>query len=265
MDRLGSETVSLPFGVGRLFLDSAPRTAPHSPWHHEWGLTPANLPIPGKVASATAGCGRRHGNEAGSSVRNRSILCRLRRPDAGLGWRAWRLVRQVNWNRGPHMDFTRRTSLGLFGLSPSWLQATTLIMARSHHQNLVFEGDKVGPPPMLPPLQPRPYPNRRQYLLTDGTLRVADGFVRALCANWLARAGVARAIPYGLDIRTDEQKLWLLGRRSFALRFDGDLSDVLTRARSVPFQPTWLCCAVAVRFRPMRTTAEGKLVPDSFD
>src|SRR5437016_3289650 len=106
------------------------------------------------------------------------------------------------------MHTTRRTFLSLLSIAPSWRDATNIGAPPNRRRNLVIEGDKVGPPPILPPLPPRPYPNIRQYLFTDGTIRDGGGgFVYNLWLHWLRRAGVARSIPYGLDIQTDEQKL----------------------------------------------------------
>ena len=86
----------------------------------------------------------------------------------------------------------------------------------------------------------------------------------ALYADCLARAGAARIIPHGLDIQTDEQKLWFLGCRTFALRFDGDLNDILRRASSQPFYPPWRG-QVKQHFEPLGMTSDGRAVPDRFD
>jgi hypothetical protein len=80
----------------------------------------------------------------------------------------------------------------------------------------------------------------------------------------LERAGVARRIPYGLDIQTDEQKLWLLGRRCFAPRFEGDMNEVLRRAISLPHRPSWRG-RIKQQFQPMATTHDGRMAPDTLD
>jgi hypothetical protein len=75
---------------------------------------------------------------------------------------------------------------------------------------------RVGPMPHLPALPPRPYPYRAPVLFTDGSIGYIDSYVVGLSINrWLSR-GLARMIPYGLNVNTDEQKLWLLGRSTFA-------------------------------------------------
>jgi hypothetical protein len=163
------------------------------------------------------------------------------------------------------MHTTRRTFLGLVGVASGWRDAVGALATPSEDRNPVTEGDKVGPPPMLPPLPPRPYPPRRQYLFTDGTIRDGGGgFAYGLWLHWMWCAGVVRSIPYGLDIQTDEQKLWLLGRRSFAPRFDGDLMAFVRRATSRPHQPSWRG-RIKQQFPPMTTTDGGRLVPDMFD
>ncbi len=163
------------------------------------------------------------------------------------------------------MQTTRRAFLSLLGIAPAWRNAVGGSTQPNDHRNLVIEGDKVGPPPILPPLPPRPYPTIRHYLFTDGTIRDGGGgFIYNLWLYWLRRAGVARSIPYGLDIQTDEQKLWLLGRRSFAPRFEGDMTEFLRRANSCPHRPSWRG-PIKQQFPPMRTADGGRLVPDEFD
>jgi hypothetical protein len=82
--------------------------------------------------------------------------------------------------------------------------------------DLIDDGYRLGPPPILPPLPPKPYPYTQKYLFTDGRTGAATGQIVAMFFQFNVRLGVARKIPYGLDIQTDEQKLWLLGRKSFA-------------------------------------------------
>jgi len=163
------------------------------------------------------------------------------------------------------MHTTRRTFLGLVGAASGWCDAVSAVATPSEDRNLVTEGDKVGPPPMLAPLPPRSYPNRRQYLVTDGSIRDGGGgFAYGLWLHWIQSAGVARCIPYGLDIQTDEQKLWLLGRRTFAPRFEGDLMAFVRRATSRPHQPSW-SGRIKQQFPPIAATDSGRLVPDTFD
>ena len=115
--------------------------------------------------------------------------------------------------------FNRRRILIAIGA----LLATTPLRGQSRqaHRQLVTtrtdsEGLKVGPTPALPPLPERPYPYRGYYLFTDGHIAEGGGFVWQMRLRQLVLAGFARAIPYGLDIQTDAQKLWLLGRDTFA-------------------------------------------------
>lgn len=156
------------------------------------------------------------------------------------------------------VESSRRTVLGAAALFTVCFYLDSLKTALL---GLPDKGDKVGPPPALPPLPPRPYPHRRTYLLTDGSFLQPDCFAAALHADCMAKAGAARSIPYGLTIKTAEQKLWLLGRRTFATSFDHDLSKMLARAKAEPFNPTWTAKTLQI-FEPMRTTPNGTLVRD---
>src|SRR5271169_1272753 len=162
------------------------------------------------------------------------------------------------------MHTTRRAFLSLISIAPGWRLAMGVPATPNEHRNLVIEGIKVGPLPMLPPLPPRPYPNRCQYLFTDGTIRDGSGFVDNLWLNSIQRAGAARSIPYGLDIQTDEQKLWLLGRRSFAPPFGRNMNEIVRRAYSRPHRPFWHA-PIKQQFLPMRMASDGTLMPDNFD
>jgi hypothetical protein len=126
------------------------------------------------------------------------------------------------------------------------------------------EGDKIGPPPVLPTLPPRPYPHRRRYLYTDGTTGVADSWISAMRLSSLARAGVARSIPYGIDIETDQQKLWLLGRTTFTPRFAKDANEIIRDNGRNPFRPSWRGLVVQ-QYQPMKFSSSGGLEPDIFD
>jgi len=68
----------------------------------------------------------------------------------------------------------------------------------------------------LPPLPARPYPHRAQFLFTDGRVRVVDSYCGAVMMGANEHRNIARKVPCGLPIRTDAQKLFLLGRKAFA-------------------------------------------------
>jgi hypothetical protein len=85
---------------------------------------------------------------------------------------------------------------------------------------------KVGPMPFMPPLPPAPYPYKRPYVFTDGTVGFADGFLRAVELHNFERVGLARKVPYGISFETNDQKLWLLGRSAFAPPFTHDVSKI---------------------------------------
>jgi 8-oxo-dGTP pyrophosphatase MutT (NUDIX family) len=85
---------------------------------------------------------------------------------------------------------------------------------------------KVGPMPPMPPLPPTPYPYTRPYVFTDGTVGFADGFLQAMQLEIFERAGLARKVPFGIEFETDEQKLWLLGRKAFAPHFTHDVNKI---------------------------------------
>jgi hypothetical protein len=88
---------------------------------------------------------------------------------------------------------------------------------------------RVGPMPHLPALPPRSYPYRATVLFTNGSIAYIDGYVAGLSINrWLSR-GLARMIPYGLDVNSDARKLWLLGRSTFASGTRQDLLDDYNR------------------------------------
>jgi hypothetical protein len=74
---------------------------------------------------------------------------------------------------------------------------------------------KVGPLPSLPPL-PRYSESVGRYLFADGRIVCADGYCVAFLLHGRERLGFARKIPSGIEIETDTQKLWLLGRGHFA-------------------------------------------------
>jgi hypothetical protein len=78
------------------------------------------------------------------------------------------------------------------------------------------EGLKVGPMPSLPPLPRRPYPYPDYFLFTHGAITKGGGFCWTQYLQQWVDAGFARSIPYGLNVQTDRQKLWLLGRTTFA-------------------------------------------------
>src|SRR5271169_4385212 len=158
------------------------------------------------------------------------------------------------------MHTTRRAFLSVIGIAPGWRLAMGVPTAPNEHRNLIIEGVKVGPPPMLPPLPPRPYPSTRQYLFTDGTIRGGSGYCHNVWLDSVQRRGVARRIPYGLDIQTDDQKLWLLGRRSFAPPYGGDMPEIVRRAYSRPHRPYWHV-PIKQEFQPMRMTPDGRLMP----
>ena len=145
------------------------------------------------------------------------------------------------------MDLTRR-SLIIFGsmlasgfavLPISRSRFLTAGIQSLRHSVARDEGDRIGPPPKLPPLPSRPYPHQVSYLFTDGSIWKVAGFVQGLAIFWLAGAGYARAIPYGFDIRTDEQKLWLLGRTKFVPKYPKDVNHLLEQNQRNPFRPVW--------------------------
>jgi hypothetical protein len=74
---------------------------------------------------------------------------------------------------------------------------------------------KVGPMPRVLSL-PRPSGAVGRYILADGRIVHADGFCVAFQLHGRERLGFARKIPYGIEIETDAQKLWLLGRKYFS-------------------------------------------------
>jgi hypothetical protein len=95
------------------------------------------------------------------------------------------------------------------------------------------EGFKVGPMPTLPPLPKSPYPYSRPYLFTDGHVTHSDGgFVWAMYLDSCESLGFARAVPYGVAIETDEQKLHLLGRKKFTPKLT---KEIIEEHRSDPF------------------------------
>jgi hypothetical protein len=77
--------------------------------------------------------------------------------------------------------------------------------------------------PSLPPLPKRPYPYRARHLFSDGHISEGGGFAWSLSMQQFLNAGFSRDIPHGLEIRTDRQKLWLLGRLIFAPRLTKEL------------------------------------------
>ena len=89
------------------------------------------------------------------------------------------------------------------------------------------EGNRIGPSPLSPGL----FRNSRRFLFTDGTIMTVDSFCLAVIAYTLARRGLARAIPQGIALETEEQKLWLLGRKSFVPRYEKNSSDLLSGRR----------------------------------
>ncbi len=80
--------------------------------------------------------------------------------------------------------------------------------------------------PSMPPLPPAPYPYKRPYVFTDGTVGFADGFLQAMRLDIFERAGLARKVPYGISFETNDQKLWLLGRSTFAPPFTHDVNKI---------------------------------------
>ena len=83
----------------------------------------------------------------------------------------------------------------------------------SDHQS-IFESPeldkyKVGPMPPLPTLSKRPNPPGF-YIFADGHITRVSGFVNAMLLGVIERKGFARRIPYGIEVRTDAQKLWFL-------------------------------------------------------
>ena len=90
---------------------------------------------------------------------------------------------------------------------------------------------KVGPMPPMPPLPPTPYPYKRPYVFTDGKVVFASGFLHAMQLAIFERAGLARNVPFGISFETNDQKLWLLGRKTFAPHFTQRL-DVNEIARA---------------------------------
>jgi hypothetical protein len=79
----------------------------------------------------------------------------------------------------------------------------------------------------------------------------------------MARAGVARSIPYGIEVETDQQKLWLLGRRTFTPRFIKDPNKINEDNLRHPFRPPWEGLVVQ-RHQPMKFGSDGDLHPDPF-
>lgn len=92
-------------------------------------------------------------------------------------------------------------------------------------------GLKVGPVPRLPNLPRRPYPYPGYFLLTDGRIAEGGGFCWTMYLGQWVKAGFARDIPYGLAVRTDQQKLWLLGRTSFTPKLT---EEIMTAHRNDP-------------------------------
>lgn len=110
----------------------------------------------------------------------------------------------------------------LLGLSAAALAVPTLIGGRAAHgcNDLPFSQDssvsfKVGPMPLVPSL-PRSPGSVGRYIFADGRIVHADGFCVALMLHGRERLGFARKIPYGIETKTDMQKLWLLGRNCFS-------------------------------------------------
>lgn len=98
--------------------------------------------------------------------------------------------------------------------------------ATSDVQRFETVTNKVGPMPTMPPLPPTPYPYKRPYVFTDGTVEFADGFLQAMRLNIFEHAGLARKVPFGVGFKTDEEKLWLLGRTTFAPHFIHDVNKI---------------------------------------
>jgi hypothetical protein len=96
---------------------------------------------------------------------------------------------------------------------------------RGHLENLfpVQQDDRyrIGELPHLPPSS-RQLP-RSGILRTDGWLGYPDGWCVAMQANQWVTAGLARWIPRGYRIETDAEKLWMLGRVSFAPRLTNEI------------------------------------------
>ncbi len=75
---------------------------------------------------------------------------------------------------------------------------------------------KIGPMPQLPlpPLRRTEYQSR--YLSADGNIVLGGGYCWELWLSQWVNAGFARRIPFWINVDTDRQKLWLLGRATFA-------------------------------------------------
>jgi hypothetical protein len=112
----------------------------------------------------------------------------------------------------------RRLLIGLAavaGVAP--MQAGShLARALRRAKSIEPEDLKISPLPLLPLLPAPEYPWRRDLLFTDGHIQEGGGFCCSLSMQQFLDAGFAREIPCGLEIRTDQQKLWLLGRKKFA-------------------------------------------------
>ena len=110
----------------------------------------------------------------------------------------------------------------LLQLSAAALVAPASIDGRAAHGSNDLSPSKEGPVsykvgPMPPILSlPRLPGSVVQYLFADGRVAQADGFCVAFQLHGRERLGFARKIPYGSEIKTDAQKLWLLGRNCFS-------------------------------------------------
>jgi hypothetical protein len=96
------------------------------------------------------------------------------------------------------------------------IAATGLIIPAARRAIPVWQDDdyRIGDLPHLPPSS-RHYP-RSGILYTDGRIAYPDGWCVVVQANQWVAAGLARWIPRGYQIGSDAEKLWMLGRISFA-------------------------------------------------